>query len=474
MRPLRPTARLPVAGLALLVGCTSQSKTPALACSGRVDDDVATVILVTCTAREDVTARVRFGADGAYDHETPAQALLTGDVATFPLYGMRADTRVTWSAVTEDAAGNEASGEAETSTGPLPAGLPELTPLLDDTAVDPPPYLLGNVFGGDPVTFIVDRDGEYLWYHAADPSLWVVEVRFALTGDQPALLVEEFANDHTVDGGQIRRLTLTGDDEHEYDPVGAHHVFTELGPDAPAGTGGTIAYLSIDARIWNDPETGEDVNVVGDRIVEIAPDGTPRTVFSTWDWLSVTKPPEWDIPFYPQGKDWTHSNALHYYADTDTYLLSICNLQTLVELRRTDGVPVHWYGPGYSAPDGYGLAEGSLEFFHQHDAQRRPDHTLTMFTTDRDTSASGAVEYAVDDDAMTLTETWRGGFGVGLRSTFLGQVEPLPNGDVLVNYGSAREVLEVTRSDEPRWGLGLPVGNFFGQVHPFSDFYAGI
>lgn len=454
-------------------GCHDSDGASGLTCVGAESPTVTTVVDLACTAEVSGNLKVAFGLAGDLSEQAPPVNVEAGGAVTIPLYGMPEASMVNWQATLSGEAGEEVL-EGSTSTGPLP---PELNPITLVTSQDTPPgfrYLLGTVFGDQPANFVLNQTGEVVWYRLVDRSLWTIEVMFSHTQSEPTLLSNEFSTDHALDAGQVWRVSREAEALQAYNPVQSHHVFTELGPDAPDGAAGTIAYLALDVRPWYDAETDETVDVVGDRIVEIAPDGTTREVFSTWDWIEVTKPSEWDVPFYPQGKDWTHSNSLQYDADTDTYLLSLDHLEALVEIRRVDGVPVRWIGPDFGgAPDGIGIAKGSLSFFHQHDAKLRDGGLLTVYATDQAEGHSGGVTYRIDDASGTLIEVGRHGYSAGLRSAFLGQMEPLANGNALVNFASGRAVWEVTPAEEVVWSIGVDPGTSFGQVHPFDDFYTG-
>lgn len=464
---MRDLARGGVALSVLAVaGCTAGAD-PELSCTSRYPSEPVTLVSVECTAAYTGTAFAEFG-EGALGEVTPEVAVTPGEPFTLYLYGMPAETRVPWRVHLDD--GSFVDGEQR--TGSLPLDLPALDLTTEDEVGTGPRFLLVSLFGSQPVNAVIDRLGRYVWYRRIDPALWSIEATFAKTGEQPSILVNEFANDHEIDLGQIRRITWTGEELATYDPVDSHHIFTELGPDA-GDAAGTIAYLAIDIRDWTDPESGETMPVVGDKVVEIAPDGTQRTIWSIWDWAEVTQSPEFDIPFYPQGKDWSHANAIHYYPEDDVYLVSFNNLAQAVEFRRSDGVPVRWMG--VDVPEGQGLtfAEGSLVWNHQHDVRRQPDGHYTAFATDQDSSRSGGVEYAVDEASGELVEVWRGGFELGARSPFLGQMTPLDDGNVLVNYGGARILAELTRSGGVIWSVGSAQANFFGESHPFESFYTG-
>ena len=83
-------------------------------------------------------------------------------------------------------------------------------------------------------------------------------------------------------------------------PLG-HHVFTEL-PD------GTITYIALDRRT---PEYGQ---VCGDALIEIAPDGS-RTSTQHGANIPLYESDFFHADFYPQGRDWTHTNFVEYFPE---------------------------------------------------------------------------------------------------------------------------------------------------------------
>jgi hypothetical protein len=443
-------------------------------CEATVDPAVATVLHVDWTT--DATggdAWVDYGTNGDRELATPTVAAEPGadglEVHAFDLLGLPALTDVHWRGTTLGAGGNELTCTGTTRTDNLPPGLPSLTleSADADAIADSPRYLLGNSFGPDGAwTFIVDREAEWLWYRVAPDGMDYVEVLPTLDLDDQALWIGQYAKDHTQDLGAMVEVDLDGTELDQRRATGGHHVFTEL-PD------GSLAYLSTDIRAWHDPAEGADVQVVGDRLVEQAPDGTERVVWSVWDWLPVTKGAEWDGNFYPQGHDWTHANALKYDAATDTYLLSMAHLRTIVEIDRPSGNPVRWFGPDVPIDGAIGVAAGSLEFSNQHDPGWLPDGHLMMFATDEAAQASGGVEYAVDEEAGVLREVWRGGFDQHLRTTFLGQSIRLANGHTIVNYAARGVVQELDADGVPVWDVRTSQGTWFAQVHPLDDLYAG-
>jgi len=214
--------------------------------------------------------------------------------------------------------------------------------------------------------------------------------------------------------------------------------------------------------------TGEPIPVVGDAVVVLPADGGEAwTLWSTWDWRDPAWHERWDSNFYPQGGDWTHANALSYAAWNDTLLVSLRNFDVLLEIDRESGTLLREFG----GDAGYAFADGSRAFNYQHDANWTAAHTLLLISTDEEARETTALEYAVDDDARTLTEIWSHGDGEGHYALVQGSARELGNGNRLINYGSVGLVQEVTVKGEVAWELQARAGSAVGNALTLSDFY---
>jgi hypothetical protein len=420
-------------------------------CPAALSENVNTVIEVAWSA--DGPTWIEYGDNRNYELATPT----IDDGATdhsFPLVGLPALENAFFRAMT--AAGKECDGSLRTDN--LPSGLPDIDVDVLETAVSSERWLLVPVMGEPAGVFIIDREGNPVWYREApgDGTIWTdVE----LSDRNASLLLNEFDGSRQTDVGVIREIGFAGEELAVTRTVNAHHMFSEL-PD------GTLTFIAIDVRPWYDEELDQEVQVVGDQVVEIAPDGTETVVWSSWDALPVRKNAKWDEGFYPQGYDWTHANAIEYDPVQDLYLVSLGNAQTIVEFERSTGATRRIFGI-----DGYPVESGSLMFFHQHDTNLLANGNLLMFTTRETDGVSGAIEYEVDDASQTLRQVWTHGLDQTVHSFALGQARRLANGNTLVNWGGSGLLREVTSSGEVVWEVRSGSGSWFGNATLLNQMY---
>ena len=314
--------------------------------------------------------------------------------------------------------------------------------------------LLGSLMGNHPQVFLSDREGYFAWSWDCAPGSMVPEIARSRDGED--ILYNEFSQDRSVDTGTIWRVNLRGEVVDSIRTMQAHHTFEEL-PD------GTMAFLAVDVRFtetWG--------NVVGDRIVELAPDGTTRDVFSTWDWFEVKENDAFNAGFYPQGHDWTHGDSLFYDEDRDTYLLSFRNIDTVAEVDRSTGTLLQHLG---GEDSGYTFLPPGSAFTYPHSVQRLTSgHLLLTASGEIDGSMqTWASEYAVDESAGTLEEIWTYGRGEGFFAYALGGARRLDNGNTLVNWGTVGLLREVTPRGEVVWEMASEMGNYFGRTAILQD-----
>ena len=317
-------------------------------------------------------------------------------------------------------------------------------------------YILGALLGEGSSLFIADRDGYILWRHDGPAGVLTPVVAPALDGQH--LLYNEFAEDRTIDIGAVNRLGIDGGLAESIRTESAHHTFTEL-PD------GTVAYLAVDVR-----ETEEYGGVVGDRLIEVHPDGSVTQVFTVWEHFEITEHANWSSNHYPQGHDWTHGNALYYNAKTQSYLISFRNISTVIEIDRASGEVLREFGGEDQRYD----VEGS-GFLYQHGVHWTDAGTLLMTSsgTGNDGLETWAVEYAVDPDSRQLSEIWSYGRGEELHARALGEAHRLPGGNTLVNWGTEGLLREIAPDGKVLWEMqGSADEEFFGRTWFLEDISA--
>lgn len=427
-----------------------------------IHEDIVTVVELSWTTEQAGTSWVEYGIDGAYDMSTPQ----TDEADTeheFLLLGLPALTEVSWRAHTE-VDGEDLTTEGTITTGNLPSSLPDLE-VTDYEAdqVDDWKYLMGAVLGSPAYIFVIDREGNWLWYLELENTLvssgpLYSDVMFKDGTNH--LLFNQFSTDlDRTDLAYVTEVDFSGEVIQTWDTPSSHHAFLEL-PD------GKLAYTAGDVREWYNDTTRQTDTVVGDAIVEVSDDGTTETVFSTWDWREPAMNQGWDYSIYAQGADWTHANGLYYYPDTDTYLISLGFVDTILEVSRSDGTVTR----EFSRRGDVWTTEESTDFSFQHDAHWTEEDTLIMVSTQNDTDETIGIEYTLDEEAGNLEEVWS--YHGDVYSAAEGQVRRLDNGNTLMNWGFVGICREVTPEDETVWEVNLDVGATMVRVRTFSDFYA--
>lgn len=461
--PLRHSTLLVLVGLS--AGCGPGHYTV----RATVDAKVATRVAVRWTTDQPGISWVEFGSDDLEATSTlPTER--ESESHNHTLLGLGPYQEVWYRAVTV-IEGEEYAREGTIRTQGVPAELPDFEITVDEPSLqDASPFVLGTSFGTAPVLFAIDRQGTWRWYHELDRGILPVELEWEREGG--GFVFNTFSDDYSEDNGRIRRLSFTGKQPWKIATSQAHHSFTQL-PD------GALAWLALEVRDWTDPSDGTVYTVVGDTVVVRDASGEERTVFNCWDWLEPVKTEHWDDEFYGLGKDWVHANALRWDEERGTMLLSLRNLESVVELELDtttwQATPLRQYGGVEGSElvdeaDIYRLTDGSHVFDYVHD----PGFTSSggLMALVESGLETHVVEWAVDHDARSLDETWAYGEGEGLRSVFLGMATELPNGNRLLTFSSEGIIREVTPDGTTAWELQTSAGAVIGNVRLFSDFYA--
>ncbi|MEC8379247.1 MAG: aryl-sulfate sulfotransferase [Myxococcota bacterium] len=307
-------------------------------------------------------------------------------------------------------------------------------------------YVLGVfvTFGFGYTAYVINREGRPFWmYHEEGRMSAMTE----LDEHSDGVMLNSYPNNLAVDDGNILRINPMGERlETIATPLG-HHAFEQL-PD------GTIAWPAFDIREWTDPDTGETVLVSGDTIVERGLDGSLKEVFNSWDWLEVTKHDRWDDAFLFQGAhDWTHANTLGYYPDSDSYLVSLPYIQSIIEVDRTLGSLMDEINPSSNGfPD--------EPYVFQHFPTRLENGNLLLMSHAE--AGTAAIEYQFSESGQ-MVPIWSHGEGEGITGNVLGQATRLSNGNTLVNYGGAGLMQEVTPDNVVVWELYTGMGIWMGS-----------
>lgn len=390
-----------------------------------------------------------YGVDGTYTCRAPGEPLADGAWHA-TLYGLPPFTDVSWRVVARGQGDDcEVTGITPTGGRPESIGEMEATTHLPD-ARDAFVYLAGAVMNSGGATLaILDREARLLWY--APVPAGRASLTTLLSHDGLHLLANVFSMTVEDDQSEVFALDMAGRLGATVPTPWGHHSFRVL-PD------GTVAWLAVDIRSWTDPSTGETQDVVGDAVWTVAPEGSPTRLFSTWDWREPSAGSFWDLGFYPQGRDWTHGNAISWNEERGSFLVTLAGLDAVVEVDATTGAVVQAFGEDVGLP----VEDWNDRLLQPHEATWLETGNLLVSTLDLEGWVQAA-EYEVDQQAGVLRRVGRWG-EQGVAALAQGQAVRLKNGNTLENSGTAGLVVEYTPEGDKVWELHAPLGYWFGTL----------
>jgi len=407
------------------------------------------VAVVAWRSDEAGAPAVEFGLDGALDRRTTGRAVGDG-VYEAVLLGLKPLRDYSFRALMETESGIAASGDGEFTTG-------QVEPLAGVTVTGEFPdtdrgLMVAVVMSDEASAVILDTDGEVTWRHDSELALAVKNttalVSGALSFDRRSMLFEDVLGED--DEFVLTRVDVVDQStEVVTDTTAFHHDFTEL-PD------GTVALMDGQAL------DVEGLEVWGDRIVEVAPDGTQEEIWSIWDDV------ECDLDVFPwveqmEFADFTHFNAIDYEPDEDAYYVSSFTLDALFKVDRSSGELLWQLGGALGDFEAVG---DTKPFDGQHQFDVIPGGIVIM-----DDGVPGGkewarvVEYSLDLDAGTYRQEWEYIADPPLTNYILGDVTRLESGNTLVTWSEHGQIDLVDPDGTLLWRLNLPLGSAIGYLN---------
>ena len=256
-----------------------------------------------------------------------------------------------------------------------------------------------------------------------------------------------FSNDRTEPAGEIVVVNLLGEEQFRLATPWQHHAFTPIDPQ-------TFAYLKI--AVQNTDEYGP---VVGDEIV-IASAEEEHVLFSAWDHFSVAPTPVWDLPFYPQGKDWTHASGLTYNAEEELLTLSLMGIQGVLNIA-LDGEIEHIFGGTMLSSNAIAVVDPPL--VRPHGAVWQ-DQELSLFHSPNLLSRGSVLQ-------LTPEPTWTEHFMSDVHALALGDIQRLSNDLTLVNFGTAGQLKVYDSTAAQVLHFENAIGAYFSHAKWITDLY---
>lgn len=356
-------------------------------------------------------------------------------------------------------------------TPTLPPDFPALVTQVSESSQMEPGYTLIDCFrrAVDDLrpnyTMIVDGAGEVVWYSTKCSSAF----RQLVNGN----LFYRIGNAMTeVDllWNQKKFVPL------QIPGTGVHHDYLRT----PMGTYLSLTGESVQVADFPTSETdplapAAPAAVRDEPVVEFLPDGSLRNEWFLSDLIDPTRIGYLSLVPRPEGYDWVHANAVTHDPSDDSVLVSIRHQDAVVKFSRQTGELIWILGPHdnwSSQSQPYLLLPTGTPFrwqYHQHAPMITGDGTLLLFDNGNyraspfdgnpqvpdSANFSRAVEYEVDEAAMTVRQVWEYGENVGetLYSGFICDADWMPaTGNVLITFGAVSYAGGVSSTD---LGLGL-------------------
>lgn len=361
-------------------------------------------------------------------------------------------------------------------TDPLPDGFPTIAVMQSEPDKMEPGYTLFDVipegnnaeFGA--LIIIVDELGNVVWYHVG-PRF--TAVRQTAEGNLIYLQGSKYIEMDML-GNPVREWKAMGKSKNEISemPVATSSFHHEVFP----MQSGNFLTLSIEARsfdnyptnAWKSNTPTETTMVAGDLVVEFAANGR---IVNQWSLLNLLDPYRigydslgkyWDSFFGTKTRDWSHANSVIHDPGDDSVIVSLRHQDAVVKFSRKTGELIWILGSHdnwNSEKFGQYLLRpvNNQEYFfpfHQHSPMILPNGNLLLYdngnyranpfdkTLHYTKNFSRAVEYAIDEDSMTIELVWEHGQFTEERvfSGALGDANFLPEtGNVLITHGNIFE-----------------------------------
>jgi hypothetical protein len=383
-----------------------------------------TVGIVTWTVNVSALteAHIDFGLDTSYGMTAPVDLTLT-DHRTL-LLGMKPAKTYHFRVVARDAAATYTSNDYTVMTGPATTTVSiSKFQVMNATAVKRG-FIMSSYWSGSgsAVPFILDADGEIVWWGRGGPSGGIARARMSADGKNMWL------TSASNTGQAIQRISMDGLETQTYsNAVGSH--------DLTAVSGATMAFL----------EYGEsDCN----SIYEIDPSGTKKEIFESQGVVPASG---------------CHGNALRYSQKEDQYTFSDVSSDVYIVNRAGQ---VQWK-LSTKVTNGH-TAWGGI----QHGHQLLDGGILIFANNGGGSNMSAMIEYDLNGKEVRR-------FAPGDYSANLGDVQRLPGGNTLVDFSNAsvmkeidaqgNVVLQINGASGTRFGYALWQETLYGPPSDISQ-----
>jgi hypothetical protein len=357
------------------------------------------------------------------------------------LFGIPTETEVSVQLFQETGGVLSSSPILTATTGSLPNALRRaFVNVLEPTGLSPERFMLGTMsagtsssgYGGPCWVFIMNREGEFVWFWEVPDSRLSMFAQVAASGDHIVFDgTTYYVWDNNVEP-QIWRATL---DLSYFDAT----EIEEFGFSMDEIEGGNILYNDY---------TGDH------RLIEMDPDGNKREIFNCEDLYSDSI---------------CTLNGVVYNSATDTIFWSMYSSDTVIEVERSTGSIVKQFG---QLSGGWDFDPPNSVVDYQHYPTTAPNGNIVASThTVGESNTQRASEWRVDTATETLVEVWRYD-GSPYYAEYGGEAYRLANDNTLIGFGTDGAVQEVTLGKEVVWDVNFDGGPLMGHFSLVDDLYA--
>jgi hypothetical protein len=328
------------------------------------------------------------------------------------------------------------SADATLTTGTL-SGAPTVTRTVANAAAQAAGFIVtsGGLGGGgmsSTGTYIFDADGTVVWYAAAPSqcsrahmdyegvNMWMLALNVGNTGGEMRFVSMD---------GQTSKTNING-------LSAAHHDFTVL-----PGKIAAMVWTTAGAR---DPESN---------LVEIASDGSgsPTIVFK----IGANLYAGGASAMGGSGNSY-HCNYIVYHPGDDSYTISDRNPNLVVKVRH-DGTPIWQIGGSCTSAKAPKCAAGTWQVNHGHDLDEKGN--MLVFNNGQSGSAH-VLLLKLTETASAISFATTKDFTASGSSSSLGDVQFLPNGNMLITVSNAGQIVEA----DSAWSTVQTIKGTFGYT----------
>jgi hypothetical protein len=352
-------------------------------------------------------AHIDFGLDTSYGMTAPVDLTLT-DHRTL-LLGMKPAKLYHFRVVARDATATYTSSDNTVMTGPATTTVSISKFQVMNATARKRGFIITSYWSGtgSTVPFILDGDGEIVWWGRGGPSGGIARARMSYDGKN--MWMTSASNT----GQPIQRITMDGLTTQTYSSAVGSHDLTPV-------SGETMAFL----------EYGEsDCN----SIFEIDPSGTKKEIFESTGVVPMAG---------------CHGNALRYSQKEDLYTFSDVMSDVYVVSRTGQ---VQWK-LSQKVTNG-NTAWGKV----QHGHQLLDGSIMILANAGGGSMMSAMIEYDLNGKELRR-------FAPGDYTANLGDVQRLPGGNTLVTFSNAGVIKEIDGQNNVLVQINGPTSNRFGYA----------